>query len=298
MSEEEFIIFIYCCIADLYDEILEQTAVVLRTRGYPPKLSDAEVITIEVVGEFLKIDTDKGIWEYFRKHYLYLFPTLGSRVNFIKQATNLWKIKQEILSRLSKKVHGQSDEIYITDGFPMPVCLFARARQSKIFRGVATYGHCATKKQTYYGFQGMITINSLGVISGYTVTPSNVDEREAVWETIENIEGLLIGDKGFISSLLKKELSKKKISLETSLRKNMKDTRDKKFVKKLVSIRRLVETVIGQLSERFNIEKIWARDLFHLTNRITRKILSHTLAIFTNHSLGRKSLQFEGIIAV
>ena len=117
---------------------------------------------MEIVGEFLKIDTDKGIWEYFRKHYLFLFPKLGSRINFVKQATNLWKIKQEILQRLSKNIGGYSDNIYITDGFPVPMCSFARAKQSKIFGEDASYGYCTIKKQTYYGFKGMIIINFEG----------------------------------------------------------------------------------------------------------------------------------------
>jgi len=35
---------------------------------------DSEVITMEVVGEFLGIDTDKHIWQYFREHWLMFFP--------------------------------------------------------------------------------------------------------------------------------------------------------------------------------------------------------------------------------
>jgi hypothetical protein len=33
----------------------------LRQRGSQPKLSNSEVLTIEVVGEFLGIDTDQGL---------------------------------------------------------------------------------------------------------------------------------------------------------------------------------------------------------------------------------------------
>lgn len=298
MPEEEFIIFIYCCIADLYEEIMNEMGSKLRKRGFPPRLTDAELITMEVVGEFLEIDTDKGIWTYFKKHDDHLFPALGSRSNFVKQATNLWKIKQEILLRLSKGMGGYSDSIHMVDGFPIPTCLFARARQSRCFKEEASYGHCATKKQTYYGFKGMIMINFNGVISHYAVAPSNTDEREILKDMTENIEGLLIGDKGFISATLKSDLLQKGITLETPLRKNMTETRDKSFVKQLMSTRRLVETVIGQLTERFKIEKVWARDQLHFTNRITRKILSHTLAIFTNKKLNREPLQFAGIITV
>ncbi len=59
---------------------------------------------------------------------------------------------------------------------------------------------------------------------------------------------------------------------------------------------RLIETVIGQLSERFNMEKVWARDSWHLTNRVIRKIMSHTIAVLINRQLGRKPLQFDCLI--
>src|ERR671910_503577 len=60
------------------------------------KLSDAEVLTIEVVGEFLGIDTDKGIYCYFRRHYGEWFPALKGvhRTTFCRQAANLWVVKE------------------------------------------------------------------------------------------------------------------------------------------------------------------------------------------------------------
>ena len=57
--------------------------------------------------------------------------------------------------------------------------------------------------------------------------------------------------------------------------------------------RRLIERVIGQLSQQFNIEKIRARDRWHLTNRIGRKVLAHTVGIMINKLLGYPPLQFE-----
>ena len=73
----------------------------------------------------------------------------------------------------------------------------------------------------------------------------------------------------------------------------MKETRSEKFVHWLKSTRRLVETVIGQLTERFNIEKVRARKLWYLTNRVSRKILSHTISMFINKQLGNPPLQFD-----
>lgn len=56
----------------------------------------------------------------------------------------------------------------------------------------------------------------------------------------------------------------------------MEEHRSKEFIRWLVSTRRLVETVIGQLTERFSIEKIRARKIWYLTNCIAQKIVSHT----------------------
>lgn len=107
----------------------------------------------------------------------------------------------------------------------------------------------------------------------------------------------MIGDKGYISQELKEELHVfENIQLETPKRRNMKDDRSPEFVKCLMSTRRLVETVIGQLTERFHIEKIRARDLWHLTNRVTRKIMSHTIGVLLNRQLGRELLQFDGLV--
>ncbi len=60
----------------------------LRQRGPAPKLSDFEVLTIEVVGEFLGIDTDSGLLAHFRRHHGELFPALGEvhRTTFSRQA--------------------------------------------------------------------------------------------------------------------------------------------------------------------------------------------------------------------
>ena len=45
-----------------------------------------------------------------------------------------------------------------------------------------------------------------------------------------------------------------------------------------------VPTVVGQLTERFKQEKVRARDLWHLTNRVTRKIMAHTIGVFSQSS--------------
>lgn len=297
MSLEDFIISTYC----LVDETLKNLmgTLKLRQRGFEPSLSDSEMITMEIVAEFLGIDTDKGAWEYFYHHWHSWFPRLGSRANFAKQAANCWHIKQRIQKELAKQLGAFSDKLHFSDGFPMSVCHVKRAYSSRVFEGKAAYGYCASKGESYYGFKGNLLINSQGVITDITVTPADIDERDSLWDLINGIQGMIVADKGLIGADYQAELRQfTGIHLQTPLRANMKEERSEAFVKWLVSTRRLVETVIGQLSERFHIEKVRARKVWYLTNRIARKVLAHTVCVFINKLNGNNLLQFDALLTL
>jgi hypothetical protein len=268
----------------------------LRQRGPSPELKDSEVMTMEIVGEFLGMDCDKAIWEYFKRHWAHFFPKISDRSNFARQAANLYVVKRLLQENIAAKLNAFEDELHMVDGLPIPICKFARAHFSKIFKGEVAYGYCATKKERYYGFRGHIVISSTGVVTAAAFTKANVDERDVCPELVEKINGLLLGDKGFIRPELQEFLKKKGLHLQTSLRENMKDDRPKSFLKWLIGTRRLIETVIGQLTERFHIEKVWARDLWHQCSRFWRKLLAHTVSIRLNLNANKELLQFEALI--
>ena len=55
-SVEEFIIEVFCLVDDGVKDLTNGLR--LRHRGFAPALSDSEVITLEIVGEFLGKDAD------------------------------------------------------------------------------------------------------------------------------------------------------------------------------------------------------------------------------------------------
>ena len=54
----------YLMVDALYNQLVQKP---LRQGGFAPKLSDCELICMEIVGEFLGMDTDKKIWQYFKQ---------------------------------------------------------------------------------------------------------------------------------------------------------------------------------------------------------------------------------------
>jgi hypothetical protein len=294
MPIEDFIITVFCVIDDELEKMLDGRK--LRERGRHPTLTDSEVITMEIVGEFLGKDCDKTIYEYFKSHWQHLFPRIPDRSNFVRQAANLHVVKRMLQERLSFDLGALADSLHMIDGLPMPVCKFARAYFSQNFKGSAAYGYCASKQEHYYGFRGHLVISSVGVITAATFTPANIDERDICPELSEKIKGLMLGDKGFIRPELQNTLDKTGVHLQTPLRDNMKDDRPKGFLNWLTSTRRLIETVIGQLAERFHIERVRARDVWHETSRFWRKLLAHTVCMKINIESGNEPLQFEQLV--
>lgn len=286
MPLDDFIIHIYLFVDDYFKGLSR-----LRQRGPSPRLSDEEVITLEIVGEYLGLGSDKRIYEYFCRHWTSWFPHLGCRTTFVRQSANLWRVKQEIQQFLVQQSQGEQN-IWLFDGFPIPTLHLKRYKRSRTsLTAQGEVGYCASKEEKYFGFKGHIVTTDQGLIVDYTLTPANCDERDVVPEVTQGKQGHLIADKGLIRPQLRHVLADQGLALHTPLRRNMKDARSKAFVTRMMTIRRRIETVISQLTQRLNIQTIRAKDMWHLTSKLARKILCHTFCFFI-----AKSLRFDHII--
>src|SRR5206468_12718670 len=100
MDLETLIVAVFCLVYDFVRDLCRECW--LRHRGPAPVLADSEVLTVEIVGEFLGLDTYQGLHAYFRRHFAHLFPGLRQvhRTTFLRQAANLWVAKHALWRRL------------------------------------------------------------------------------------------------------------------------------------------------------------------------------------------------------
>jgi hypothetical protein len=269
MNREEKMIALYLAIEKAYEEIVSNRRI--RQCGEAPKISDVELLTVEIFSEMQGIHNNAAIWRYVYQHWLAWFPQLPQKASFAKQSQHLWMIKMQLFERLFPP----TDRIHIIDGVPLPVCHYARRYRCKVYQEEATEHFCAAKNESYFGCKGHVIIDLYQRITGFTLTTANVDERTVIPNYIGILKGLLIGDKGYISQKLRLNLQPHDIHLETPLRDNMTDHRPAHLITTLIKTRRTVETVIGQLVESFNITRTKVRSTASLANRIVRKILAY-----------------------
>lgn len=290
MDLSTFIVCVFC----LVDDRIKSHRI--RQRGPSPKLSDSEVLTIEIVGEFLGLDTDKGIHLFFRRHYAEWFPALGEvhRTTFSRQAANLWKVKERLWQELLTLAPHDST-FALADSFPLPACLFARAYRCRRFEGEAAFGKDILLKQTFYGFRVHVRVCWPGVITRFSVAPANTHELSVVPELAECTSGLLLGDRNYHSPKTGEELAGIGVELLAPYSSKKRDPAPKKSAF-LSRLRYRIDTVFSQLTQRYSIKRVWARDMWHLASRLLRKVLSHTVAFLLNYRSGNPPLQLAKLL--
>ena len=251
---------------------------------------------MEIVGEFLIIDTDKGIHLFFRRHYVEWFPALGEvhRTTFSRQAANLWKVKEGLWQQfLALAPHDPT--FALVDSMPLPACLFARAYRCRRFRGEAVFGKDTLLRQTFYGFRVHVRVSWPGVITRVSVAPANAHELSVLPELTEGTSGLLIGDRNYHSPKAKEELAGMGVELLAPYSSKKRDPTPQKSAF-LSRLRYRIDTVFSQLTGRYSIKRVWAKDLWHLVGRLLRKVLSHTVAFLLNHQQGNRPLQLSRLL--
>ena len=291
MDLSTFIVAVFC----LVDDHLQGRHP--RSRGPAPKLSDAEALTMEIVGEFLGLDTDKGIHLFFRRHYGEWFPALGEahRTTFARQAANLRKTKelpwQEFLA-----LAPHDPSFSLVDSMPLPACLFARAYRCKRFRGEAAFGKDALLRQTFYGFRVHARVCWPGVITRSSVAPANAHELSVLPEIAEGARGFVVGGRNYWSPETKEELARNPgVELAAPYRSKKRDPTPERSAF-LSRLRYRIDTVSSQLTERYSVKRVWAKHLRHLVGRLLRKVLSHTVAFLLNHREGNRPLQLARLL--
>lgn len=306
---ELFVIAVYCLIADeLYPDFCKSYGKPRRA-GFDPVLTDAECLTIELVGHFIGYPTQKQLYEQMRERFGTWFPGLKDRTAFLRQCANLWRVKAVLHHLLVQRLSGHQAPCQIIDTLPIPICHLQRRWRRKIFKTdpifafpQPTKGYCAAKKEAYFGFKGGLRITDYGLIVHAPLLQAYGHDstcREALLCGVAP-HTCVLGDTAFLDLDWQQACQEDhSIRVLTPIKSNMKPHPQRKpFILPTAgkALRRLIETVYAQLTQRFHIARMKVRDAWHLQNLWITKILAHTVCVFLNIQLQRDPLDFEGLV--
>ena len=172
---EDFFTWMFVTIDDLWQKIAPMYD---RPGPDPTSCSDSELITIAMVRECRGWDRETHLmvaWEPYRS----LFPRLPERSRFHRRRRNLMFVINHMRQIITDGFDIAQDAYGVIDGLPLPVMEFHLAPQRSRDWDAhgATFGYCASKKKTYFGYRLNLVPTSGGVILDVERTSANADER-------------------------------------------------------------------------------------------------------------------------
>lgn len=234
-------------------------------RGPPSCLSESEIMTILIFFQ-------SSGWRNFKHFYVQFlcvfwkkeFPNLLSYNRFI-EIMNRVIFHLVLFAQINS---GKKTGIYYIDSTCLPVCHLKRSRRHKTFDEIAQYGR--TSVGWFFGLKLHIVINERGELIAFKITRGNVNDAVASETILKSLEGMLFGDKGYISKKLFSKLLEKGLKLITRTRKNMKPKSYSPIEKQLLNQRGIIETVINHFKHHYHI--------WHTRHRSVINALTHLMA--------------------
>ncbi len=214
------------------------------------QLSMSEIMTIIIYFQQSQYRNFKAYYiEHVRRHLRSEFPKLVSYERFVI----LMPTVLGPLSAYLKSLYGHCLGISFIDSTAVSVCDTHRIHNHKVFAEFAQRGKGSMG--WFYGFKLHLVINDCGELLACQITPASTDDRKPVPELCQNLFCKLIADRGYISQpLFEQLLQMSNLQLITKIRKNMKNRLMSLFDKLLLRKRAIIESVIDQLKNIYQIE--------------------------------------------
>lgn len=294
-SREDLFLVVYCLVDDWMHARYGSSNAPRQRRGpRPTEFSDAEVLTVLLVGELCFCRRERAWLRQVRASYHSLFPALPEDSRFARRAEGVRELlrlfRQEILFRADADL----EPLRVLDSFPMPLCACYRIRQSSRPISGATFGYNSAKKQFYHGLRPQLLITGSGFIEDVILAPGNCNDTPALAfyldECVEQGRNLnaqvWVMDKGYINPQLV-DWAKEHLGLTLLVRqRDRKGETPSAWQQTLDRVRKPIEGVLSVLTECFGIEHVLAKTDLGIYRRANAKATAFSLARYFNRVLG------------
>jgi len=235
-----------------------------------PKMSDLELISLNLTAEFMGIDSENDL---FRK----LPKTISSKIErsvYNRRRRKLVSYIDNIRLKLASRFN-EFEDYFIVDSMPLEVCKLSRSSRSKVCKE-NTYsfpdkGYCASQSSNYYGYKLHAVCSVNGVFQSVDLSPASVHDVNYLKDIKTQISDCtLIGDRGYLSAEIQLNLFETyKIKLNTPMRNNQKDYKKQPYIFR--KKRKRIETLFSQLCDQFMIRRNYAKPVVHYN--LTKKVI-------------------------
>jgi hypothetical protein len=178
MDLDTFITILYVFVDNWYNR--EGAALMQRHAGRELQMSDSEVLTVAIAGQWregVPWRSERSLVRYMLTHGRQWFPGMLKRSGFNYRVRQLWAALVRLQQVVAQEMTDAKDLYEVVDCVPLPACSRAQASQARHWLYWSRTGRGGTHGGWFFGEQLLMAVTSKGVITGWLLGDARTDDR-------------------------------------------------------------------------------------------------------------------------
>ncbi|MFA7767777.1 IS982 family transposase [Streptomyces sp. NRRL S-448] len=256
--------------------------------GIAPRLSDAELVTLAMLGF-----TSEARWlRHAHAHLRHMFPYLPKQPGYNKRLRKAAGLIRHTSRVLAMDTVLWTDDVWVVDSTPVECGRSRETVKRSDLAGWAQYGYCASHSRFFWGLRLHLVCTLGGLPIAFALTGAKADERETLLDILAAEPALaadrpgqtLIGDKNYFGREFETQLADMGVQLLRPARKGEAERAGAQLFKPL---RQAIESINETFKGQLDLERHRARTPGGVIVRVLQRILAMTAAIWHNHHTGQ-----------
>ncbi|MGH3742994.1 MAG: IS982 family transposase [Micromonosporaceae bacterium] len=260
--------------------------------GRPPKLTDAELLTLAVAQVLLGVRSETRWLRFVPRGVPGAFPYLPGQPGYNKRLRAALPLLKRAIRALAADTDLWCDPVWVVDSTPVECARSRPAVKRSDLVGWANYGYCASHSRFFWGLRLHLVCTPAGLPIAWALADPKVDERQVLMAVLDHDRDLathrpgltIVADKGYASAELDRYLAQRGTRL---LRPSYRNRASRPGEHLLKPIRQLIESVNHTLKSQLDLELHGARTPAGVAVRVAQRLLALTAAIWHNRATGQ-----------
>jgi len=263
-----------------------------RRTGRPPRLSEAELLTLAVAQVLLGVRSEARWLRFVPRVLPGAFPYLPGQSGYNKRLRAAVPLLRRAIRAFAMDTDLWTDPVWVVDSTPVECGRSRQTARRSDLAGWAGYGYCPSHSRWFWGLRLHLVCTPAGLPIAWALSTPKLDEREVLTGILDHDPHLLtdrpglliIGDKGYVSKHLDRWLSDRGVHILRPTYRNLTPRPGEHLLK---PVRQLIESVNDTLKGQLDLELHGGRTIEGVTARIAQRLLALTAAIWHNRATGQ-----------
>jgi hypothetical protein len=264
--------------------------------GIPPRLSDAELVTLAVMQALLGFTSEARWLRHASRSLRHLFPYLPQQSGYNKRLRRASALVRHAIRAVATDTTLWTDDVWVIDSTPVECGRSRETVKRSELAGWAQYGYCASHSRYFWGLRLHLVCTVHGLPVAFALAPAKTTDREVLLDilTVEpdlvaaRPGQLLIADKNYYGHEFERGLAQLHLRLLRPARKGEPERAGARWFKPL---RQLIESVNQTFKGQLDLERHGGRTPAGVIVRILQRILALTTVIWHNDHSGQPTLR-------